>query len=193
MQFGHALEWILYCICHADPAHGPVYVCKLDISNGFYHISLNVADAPLLAVLLPQQPSKPPLVGIPIALPMGWVESPPYLCAATETVANNANQWLGQSYAPPHPLESLNSMPTAPPLDVLPIALMSLTSMVTISLLPAPPTSVTTSSLSAPLSYIDVYMDDFVGLVQGNCWHWCMVWHILMHVVEEVFCTPPSE
>lgn len=62
-------------------------------------------------------------------------------------------------------------MPTTPPLDVPPIALMSLTSVVTISPLPAPPTSVTTSPLSGPLGYIDMYMDDFVGLVQAN--HQC--------------------
>jgi hypothetical protein len=167
-----------------------VYVCKLDISDGFYHIPLDVANAPLLTILLPQQPGKPPLLGIPLALPMGWVKSPPYFCAATETVADNANEWLCWSYAPPHPLESLASMPTTPPLDVPPIALMSLTSVVTISPLPAPPTSVTTSPLSGPLGYIDVYMDDFVGLVQANhqCWH--MVRHILMQAVEEVFHPP---
>ncbi len=69
-----------------------MYVCKLDISDGFYHIPLDVANTPLLTILLPQQPGKPPLLGIPLALPMGWVKSPPYFCAATETVADNANE-----------------------------------------------------------------------------------------------------
>ena len=99
-----------------------------------------------------------------------WVGSnPPYFCAATETVANIANQQLALSYAQPHPSESLASTPMDP-LPALPLlASGSPACVVTVSPLPIPSTSVTTSPLSGLLSYIDVYMDDFMGLVQGNC------------------------
>ena len=36
MQFGHALDRILREILLADPTHGPVYLIKIDISDGFY-------------------------------------------------------------------------------------------------------------------------------------------------------------
>ena len=49
MQFGGALERLLYRIRHADPAHGPVYICKFDISDGFYRLHLRPSDAPALA------------------------------------------------------------------------------------------------------------------------------------------------
>ena len=106
MQFGHTLERILYRIHHANPAFGPVYVGKIDISNAFYHIPLVPNDALTLAVLLLQLPGKPPLVAIPLALPMGWIESPPYLCSATKTAADLAYHRMFLNYLPPHQLET---------------------------------------------------------------------------------------
>ena len=35
MQFGRMLEQILYCIRHANPVYGPVYVGKYDLSDAF--------------------------------------------------------------------------------------------------------------------------------------------------------------
>jgi hypothetical protein len=111
MQFGQALEQILYRIWHADPAYGLVYISKYDISDGFYCIPLDMEHAPSLAVLLPMEPDEP-LVGIPLSLPMGWVKSPLYFCTATETVADVINQCASSAYAPPHQLESIASTPT---------------------------------------------------------------------------------
>ena len=36
MQFGHALQHILQRIYDADPRHGPIYIMKVDIADGFY-------------------------------------------------------------------------------------------------------------------------------------------------------------
>ena len=77
MQFGRALERMLRHIRHANPCHGPVYLAKIDISDGFYRIDLDMHTAPNLAVILPREENEPPLVAIPLSLPMGWVESPP--------------------------------------------------------------------------------------------------------------------
>lgn len=54
MQFGKALERILFKIVASDPAHGPVHLLKIDIADGFYRIWLNEDDIPTLAVLLPR-------------------------------------------------------------------------------------------------------------------------------------------
>ena len=35
MQFGHALQRILQRMYDADPCHGPIYMMKLDIADGF--------------------------------------------------------------------------------------------------------------------------------------------------------------
>ena len=46
MQFGRVLERIPREILFADPKLGPVYLSKLDISDGFYRIDLAVEDIP---------------------------------------------------------------------------------------------------------------------------------------------------
>ena len=50
MQFGHALDRILREILLADPAHGDIYLLKVDISDGFYRVNLVPTDIPKLGV-----------------------------------------------------------------------------------------------------------------------------------------------
>ena len=87
MQFGKALERLLHKIRHANPEYGPVYMNKIDIADGFYRMWLRPDSSPALACAMPQYEGEPQLVAIPIALPMGWAESPPSFCAMTETIA----------------------------------------------------------------------------------------------------------
>jgi hypothetical protein len=76
----------------APPQHGPVYMLKVDLSDGFYRVWLRPSDVPVLGVALPSLPDEEPLVAFPLILPMGWCESPPYFCCAlTETVADLTN------------------------------------------------------------------------------------------------------
>jgi hypothetical protein len=46
-----------------------------------------------LAYVLPQPPSELVQIVVPISLKMGWVESPPYFCAATEMSRDIATQY----------------------------------------------------------------------------------------------------
>jgi hypothetical protein len=71
MQFGWSLEQILHEILFANPAHGPVHMIKLDISDGFYQIGLNIDDIPKLGVVFPTLPGDKPLIAFPLVLPMG--------------------------------------------------------------------------------------------------------------------------
>ena len=103
MQFGHALDRILREILLADPTHGPVYLIKIDISDGFYRIALNIDDIPKLGVVFPTLPGEEPLVAFPLVLPMGWSNSPPIFSTATETIADLANERLTSNVdMPPH-------------------------------------------------------------------------------------------
>jgi hypothetical protein len=72
MQFGHALDRLLREILLADSTHGPVYLIKIDISDRFYRIALNIDDIPKLGVVFPTLPGEEPLVAFPLVLPMGW-------------------------------------------------------------------------------------------------------------------------
>jgi hypothetical protein len=40
IQFGRALDRLLYRIRHANPRYGPVHMNKIDISDGFYRVAL---------------------------------------------------------------------------------------------------------------------------------------------------------
>ena len=157
MQFGHALDRILREILLADPALGPVQLIKLDISDGFYRIAVNIDDIPKLGVIFPTPPGAEPLIAFPLVLPMGWTNSPPIFSTATETIADLANMRLRQCASPlPHHLDelaqSIQPTPPAPPSDT--------SALPPIARDPSLPTS------GRPLAYTDVFVDDFVGAAQ---------------------------
>ena len=77
MQFGHALQQILQRKHDLDLRHGPIYMMKVDIADGFYHVGLAPEDVPSLGACIPPGPDGKTLVTSPLVLPMGWVESPP--------------------------------------------------------------------------------------------------------------------
>ena len=111
MQFGRALERLLYLIRHSNPRFGPVHMGKVDLSDGFYRIALNDSAIAQLAVALPKYEDEDQLLALPLVLPMGWVESPPWFCVATETVADIANHWPHTVEPLPHPLEGAANTP----------------------------------------------------------------------------------
>jgi hypothetical protein len=101
MQFGHVLECLLYEIAHhASNEHGPVYLLKVDLSDGFYCISVHNDDLTKLGVVFPTAVGEEPMVAFPLVLPMGWTENPLIFCAATETVVDLANQYM-EHWDPP--------------------------------------------------------------------------------------------
>lgn len=108
MQFGGALYRLAYHIRHADPAHGPVYIAKFDIKDGFYRVHLRPEHCVRLAVVLPKYPGLPPLVAVPLSLTMGWTESPPTFTSVTESACDVTNNRMYRRHAPPHRLESLS-------------------------------------------------------------------------------------
>jgi hypothetical protein len=79
MQFGKALPRLLHKIRFADPSLGPIYMHKVDVADGFYRIWVEAQSVPSLGVCFPNLPGEEALVAFPLALPMGWTESPPIL------------------------------------------------------------------------------------------------------------------
>jgi hypothetical protein len=48
MQSERTLEHLLFHICQANPRYGPVYMAKVNLADGFYHLWLASRDIPNL-------------------------------------------------------------------------------------------------------------------------------------------------
>ena len=150
---------------------------KLDIADGFYRIKIAPQNIPCLGVIFPNKFYPTTLVALPLVLPVGWVNSLPAFCAATETAAHIANTTLQQSTIPhPHPLSTI-----APSIQVTGSTehLLHLCSQ--------PPNADGANGIAnpvptlqpdpfikhhqAPLAYIDMYMDDYIALAQPTSKH----------------------
>jgi len=99
MKMTRAGKWILFS--------------KLDISDGFWRLVVRKEDSFNFAFVLPQLPGQPTRIVVPSAVQMGWVESPSYFCAVTET-ARDITQHLINTNAslPAHPIENSMTIPT---------------------------------------------------------------------------------
>jgi hypothetical protein len=152
MQFGRALLRLLTQIVQADPRFGAVLMAKFDLSDGYYRVPLKTEDALKLAVVLPQAENEPVLIAIPLVLPMGWTESPPFFCTTTETIADLANATLAQ-----HPVVATHCLEC----HTLPSA-----EVIALNNRPLAPTVAVRPYSKERLSYVDVYLDDLIGLLQ---------------------------
>jgi hypothetical protein len=202
MQFGRALIRVLQTIFFAPPEHGPVYMLKLDLSDGFYRIPVKAQDSPRLAVALPCQPNSPPMVAFPLVLPMGWTDSPPHFSSATETITDLANRWMPHWNPPMHPLEpQAAAQPESlsprvvftgpviqPPITCLPQPPASL-ELGQGRTVPAPPTTynILRRRTRAPAQHADVYVDDELLVAQGCPKELARLRRVLMHINDLVF------
>jgi hypothetical protein len=182
MQFGRALWRVLSTIHHAGPRFGPVYLSKIDIADGFYRIGVNDVDVAKLGVVVPTEPGEPKVIGFPLVLPMGWIQSPPLFTAATETVADLANQALQHStQSCPHRLDVLSESVAPPSIGALP----ALTSP---SADPVPHRRAPQGHPHPAVKKWDVYIVDFIGMVQGGWHHSRHLKRVLLHTLDLVFC-----
>jgi hypothetical protein len=165
MQFGRALHRILCVVLEVNPRFGPVYMCKIDITDGFYRVWLLPADIPKLGVIFLTEDGNDPLIGFPLALPMGWVNSLPHFPAAAETICDLASASLmKQSVFPPHALDTMSEMPVPNKL-VLPPKVVAPSHY---AMLPEAANIPVVDQAQHPVATHDVYVNDFVSMVQGN-------------------------
>jgi hypothetical protein len=105
---------------HADPRLGPVFLSKVDTTDGFYRIWENTNNVPKLGGFVPTDPDQKQVIGFTLVLPIGCMQSPPLFTTVTETIANLINQKASASEpSGPHHLdimsESLGAMPEFAP------------------------------------------------------------------------------
>ena len=201
MQFGGALRRILHLIRHANPKYGPPRLAKHDIKDGFYRLYIQPSDCLRLAQLLPRYDGEPQLIGIPLACPMGWVQSPPTFCTMSETVCDLANAAFAANpkVAPAHCLDeaaaalddlSPSFVPRPRPEEDA-LASQALAAYAepgpshTEHL--APPSNMPSSQ---PLGHTDVFMDDYIQIGQGGPRRMNTLRRHLLHAVDQVLATP---
>jgi hypothetical protein len=157
--FGTALTRFLQHLERADTQQGPIYLSKTDITDAFMRVWIALESIPILGAILPMYPDEEAIVAFPMILPMGWVDSPSFLCALTETIADltNTRTSAGNLATIAHHLDDAAS--TRPP--ATPAKHPSPT--------PAgvpPPTTRSMGPLKPPMTYTDVYMDNFLMSTQ---------------------------
>jgi hypothetical protein len=70
-----------------------VFMAKFDIKDGFWRLNCAEGEEWNFSYVLPQDEGMPVKLVVPSSLQMGWVESPPNFCAASETAREVASQY----------------------------------------------------------------------------------------------------
>ncbi|KAL7545707.1 hypothetical protein ACHAWF_009056, partial [Thalassiosira exigua] len=124
------------------------------------------------AYILPNHPGEDVEIVVPSALQMGWVLSPPFFCAASETARDVAMSYVSEPLGslPAHPLEEH----MLPEHFVLPQM-----------------TKVSRTQGAAFLQLLEVYVDDFAQMVQApnvDALRHCS--RAVLHAIHSVFPPP---
>jgi hypothetical protein len=163
MQFCPALLCILQQIACSDPRLGSVFLSKIDIADGFYLVAIRSDNMPKLGIAFPARPGEEPWIGLPLVLPMRWRQSPPMFTATMKTVSDLDNACLlANDGSSPHLLELVSELPVKLAAPLPPMVDGHQSS-------PLPPLrQCPVHRHPRPVKNWDVYVDQFIGAVQGN-------------------------
>ncbi len=140
-QMGHALHRVIHAFAEADES-AKIFMAKFDIKDGFWRLDCQAGEEWNFAYVLPQEEGKPIKLVVPTSLQMGWVESPPYFCAASETARDVAEQYAETR---------VGSLPTH--------------KFISHAMAGQDVESLPETGGNGPLQYfIDVYVDDFIPM-----------------------------
>ncbi len=94
-QIGHSLKRIIHAFAAAGE-NDKIFMAKWDIKDGFWRLDCQSGEEWNFAYVLPPLTpnDKQVQLVIPTSLQMGWIESPPYFCAASETARDVAENYL---------------------------------------------------------------------------------------------------
>ena len=168
-QLGHSLQRIIHAFATVDP-HAKIFMAKWDIKDGFWRLDCEEGEEWNFCYVLPNvDPMAPIELVVPTSLQMGWIESPPYFCAASETARDVATQYAETPMGSLHEHKFLALTQTNNAFGNL------------------PPTSEDTN-----LKYImEVYMDDYItAAVATEQRHLNHLANATMYGIHDVF--PPD-
>jgi hypothetical protein len=92
-QIGESLSRIIYAFSKANK-DAKTFMAKWDIKDGFWRMDCENREEWNLVYVLPQEQGKLVQIVVPTFLQMGWVESPPYFCAAIEMTRDVATDYI---------------------------------------------------------------------------------------------------
>lgn len=164
-ELGNVIPRLVHQIAHMPNPEVPILFAKVDLKDGYWRMVVSAINAYHFAYVLPTiQPSDNPDIVIPDSLQMGWSESPPFFCAATETARDIAQQTFdSKKPQQPHPMED--------------IMLSHIQNLPTRNI--------------HPHSLIEVYIDDFLAMVQAiSLAYITRLTRALLHAIESVFPGP---
>ena len=172
-QIGTVLPRLIEAFANAPPGEA-LRLMKLDITDGFWRMVCAEGEEWNFAYVLPNHPGQPVEIVVPSALQMGWALSPPFFCAASETARDVAQTYVQEALGtlPPHPLEDMTMPKDAE--FVLPDM-----------------TKVSGRAGAKFLQMLEVYVDDFLQMVQSNdeeVLRHCS--RALLHAIHSVFPPP---
>jgi hypothetical protein len=91
-QLGHSFTCIIHAFAETeDDAH--IFMAKWDIKDSFWRMDAEEGAERNFTYVLPQSPGRPSYLVVPTSLQMGWVESPPFFCTASETAQDVAQDY----------------------------------------------------------------------------------------------------
>ena len=91
-KMGHMLGCIIYAYAEAEE-EDIIFAGKMDGKDGFWRCVVAEGQEWNFAYVLPQKEGEPIRLVIPTSLQMGWIETPGYFCAASETGRNVAKSY----------------------------------------------------------------------------------------------------
>ncbi|KAG7360528.1 hypothetical protein IV203_035627 [Nitzschia inconspicua] len=104
-ELGHVIPRILHHMATAPP-NTPLFLTKIDIKDGYWRMRVCEDGKWNFAYTLPRSDPKHELIVVLcLTLPTGWVDSPPFFCAVTETARDIMHAYEALPDLPPHPLE----------------------------------------------------------------------------------------
>jgi len=172
-QMGKVLWRLVSTVASTKNNHNPIVFAKWDIKDGFWRLVVSEEDSWNFCYVLPRMNDDDPIEIVrPTCLQMGWCESPPLFCTASET-ARDIAQEKSDAATPldPHPLEH-HCLPDDFHL---------------------PQTECIDSDSLTKL--LEVYMDDFMGLAQALSRNELLHFtRAVLHGIHTVFPPPgPTE
>ncbi len=169
-QLGVTLRRIIHTMEKARQKGTSLLFSKLDIKDGFWRLMVSDHDAWNFCYMIPPASTGAPLdevdVVIPNCLQMGWCESPPFFCAASETARDVIASSLLGTNLPPHPFES--------------------------HMLPKDSIALPIQDLTSTISLLEVFVDDFIAVTDNTSRdHLENFSRAMLHGIHTVF-PPPS-
>jgi hypothetical protein len=174
-KLGNVIPRIIWTMALSKDTTTPFMFTKVDLKDGYWQMAVNANDAWNFAYVLPgTSPDGLIQLIIPDALQMGWSESPPFFCAATETARDIIDDKIRNNIIlPEQPMENIM-------MDI---------DWSTVKT-PHPPVTTETEKRNF-LQLIEVYIDNFIGVIQStNEAHLCQFSHRILDGITNVFPSP---